>query len=108
MEEDRKVEVKWDVDKNQSFLVKLDVMVQDRKNILRDITQAISDADTNVRGAEIKGGQTTSAGWFIIEVKNIGHLNKTLKKIKKVKGVVQVERSKIGQGVEETQKDEIK
>jgi GTP pyrophosphokinase len=107
-EDERKVEVEWDVGKDQSFMVKLDVMVQDRKNILRDITQAIADTDTNVRGAEIKGGETTSIGNFIIEVKNISHLNKTLKKIKNVKGVIQVERAKGSERMEETSKDEIK
>jgi len=108
IEDERKVEVKWDVGKDQSFLVKLEVLVEDRKNMLRDITQAISDADTNVRGAEIKGGETTTTGGFIVEVKNINHLNKTLKKIKKVKGVIQVERSKGLERIEELQKDEIK
>jgi guanosine-3',5'-bis(diphosphate) 3'-pyrophosphohydrolase len=107
-EDERMVEVKWDVGKDQSFLVKLEILVEDRKNILRDITQAISDADTNVRGAEIKGGETTSSGSFIIEVKNINHLNKTIKKIKKVKGVIQVGRSKGLEKIEATQKDEIK
>ncbi len=106
-EDERRVEVKWDVEKDQSFLVKLDVMVEDRKNMLRDITQAISDADTNVRGAEIKGGETTSTGSFIIEVKNINHLNKTLKKIKKVKGVIQVERSKGLEKIKAPQENEI-
>ena len=108
MEDERKVEVRWDVGKDQSFMVKLEVLVEDRKNMLRDITQAISDADTNVRGAEIKGEEITSTGSFIIEVKNINHLNRTLKKIKKVKGVIQIERSKGIERVEETQKDEIK
>jgi len=107
-EDERKVEVEWDVGKDQSFMVKLNVMVQDRKNILRDITQAIADTDTNVRGAEIKGGETTSMGNFIIEVKNISHLNKTVKKIKNVKGVIQVERAKGSERMEETPKDEIK
>ncbi len=94
VEDGRRVDVKWDAGRDQSFMVKLEVLVEDRKNVLRDITQAISDADTNVRGAEIKGGETTSSGSFIVEVKNIAHLNKTVKKIKKVKGVVQVERSR--------------
>jgi guanosine-3',5'-bis(diphosphate) 3'-pyrophosphohydrolase len=94
IENERKVEVEWDVDKDQSFMVKLEVLVQDRKNILRDITQAIADSDTNVRGAEIKGGETVASGSFVIEVKNLSHLNKTLKRIKKVKGVMQVERAK--------------
>jgi guanosine-3',5'-bis(diphosphate) 3'-pyrophosphohydrolase len=94
IENERKVEVEWDVDKDQSFMVKLEVLVQDRKNILRDITQAIADSDTNVRGAEIKAGETVASGSFVIEVKNLSHLNKTLKRIKKVKGVMQVERAK--------------
>jgi guanosine-3',5'-bis(diphosphate) 3'-pyrophosphohydrolase len=93
-ENGRKIEVQWDAARDQSFMVKLEVLVEDRKNVLRDITQAISDADTNVRGAEIKGGDTTAWGTFIVEVKNIAHLNKTVKKIRKVKGVIQVERSK--------------
>jgi guanosine-3',5'-bis(diphosphate) 3'-pyrophosphohydrolase len=93
-ENGRKIEVQWDAARNQSFMVKLEVLVEDRKNMLRDITQAISDADTNVRGAEVKGGDTTACGTFIVEVKNIAHLNKTVKKIRKVKGVIQVERSK--------------
>jgi len=107
-EDERKVEVEWDVGMDQSFMIKLDILVEDRKNILRDITQAIADTDTNVRGAEIKGGETTSIGNFIIEVKNLSHLNKTLKKIKNVKGVIQVERSKGAERIEETPKDEIK
>lgn len=94
IENERKVGVEWDVDKDQSFLVKLEVLVEDRKNILKDITEAIADVDTNVRGAEIKGGESVASGSFVIEVKNLSHLNKTLKKIKKVKGVIQVERAK--------------
>jgi GTP pyrophosphokinase len=107
-EEDRRVEVTWDTGKDQAFLVKLDILVQDRKNILRDITQAISDADTNVRAAEVRGRETTPTGSFIVEVKNISHLNKTLKKIRRVKGVIEVGRSKGMGQVEETEKNEAK
>ena len=94
MENERRLAVEWDVDKDQSFMVKLEVLVEDRKNILKDITEAIADVDTNIRGAEIKGGEAVATGSFVIEVKNLGHLNKTLKRIKKVKGVIQVERAK--------------
>ncbi|HVP37112.1 MAG TPA: bifunctional (p)ppGpp synthetase/guanosine-3',5'-bis(diphosphate) 3'-pyrophosphohydrolase [Terriglobales bacterium] len=94
VESDRKVEVEWDVDKDQSFIVRLAILVEDRKNILKDITEAIADADTNVRGAEIKPGQAATVGNFIIEVKNLRHLNRTIKRIKRVKGVIEVERAK--------------
>jgi len=90
----RRVEVEWDVDKKQSFMVNLEILVEDRKNILRDITEAIADADINVRGAEIKPGQVATVGNFIIEVKNLRHLNRTIKRIRRVKGVIEVERTK--------------
>ncbi len=93
-QEDRKLEVEWDVDKDQSFPVKLEVLVEDRKNILHELTKAIADSETNIRGVEIKGEGAFSYGILAIEVKNIRHLNKTIKKIKKVKEVISVERAK--------------
>ncbi len=94
LDSNRKVEVEWDVDKNQSFLVKLEILLEDRKNMLRDITEAIADADTNIRGAEIKPGQAATVGTFLVEVKNLRHLNRAIKRIKRVKGVIEVERAK--------------
>lgn len=94
LDSNRKVEVEWDVDKNQSFLVKLEILLEDRKNMLRDITEAIADVDTNIRGAEIKPGQAATVGTFLIEVKNLRHLNRAIKRIKRVKGVIEVERAK--------------
>jgi len=94
---DRQVEVQWDVGKDESFVVRLELVLEDRKNMLRDITEAITDADANVRGAEIKSGETMAMGDFLIEIRNLNHLNRTIKKIKEVKGVVAVKRA---EGVE--------
>ncbi len=91
---DRSVDVQWDVQKGQWFLVKLLVVAEDRKGLLHDITEAISDADTNIRGVEIKPGETPAYGTLLIDVKNLRHLNRTIKKIKRVKGIVMVERVK--------------
>ncbi len=90
---ERQVEVKWDVGKEQSFVVRLELLLEDRKNMLRDITQAIADADVNVRGAEIKSAETMAVGNFVVEIKNLSHLNRTIKKIRKVKGVIAVRRT---------------
>lgn len=98
VENDRRVDVQWDVQKDQSFLVKLEVMLEDRKGLLHDITEAIADADTNIRGAEIKPSEPPTHGTLLIEVKNLRHLNRAIKKIKRVKGVIMVQRAK---GMEE-------
>jgi GTP pyrophosphokinase len=93
---ERMIEVEWDVDKDQAFIVRLDILLEDRKNMLRDITEAISEADANVRGAEISGKGGPVVGTFVVEVKNLGHLNRVVQKVDKVKGVISIERAKGG------------
>jgi len=91
---ERKIAVSWDAGMDQSFVVQLDVVVEDRKGMLRDITEAIADSNTNVRGAEIYSSDTTAQGKFLIEVSSLSHLNRIIDKMKKVKGVIQVQRSR--------------
>ncbi len=90
---ERKISVSWDTGKDQSFVVQLEIVVEDRRNMLRDITQAIADSNTNVRGAEMYAHDTTAIGKFVVEVTNLAHLNRIIDKVKKVKGVLSVRRA---------------
>jgi len=94
-EPERRVDVDWDVEKGQSFLVRLYALVEDRKNLLKDITEAIAEADVNVRGGEIAVGQSPAIGHFIIEIQNYGQLSRVMNKINKVRGVLSVDREGI-------------
>ena len=91
-EPERRVEVEWDVEKGQSFFVRLHTLVEDRKNLLKDITEAIANVDINVRGGEITPGLSPAVGHIVVEIQNYGQLAKAIDKIKKVKGVLSVER----------------
>jgi GTP diphosphokinase / guanosine-3',5'-bis(diphosphate) 3'-diphosphatase len=91
-EPERRVEVEWDVDKGQSFMIRLYALVEDRKNLLKDITEAVADADINVRGGEITVGQSPAVAHFIVEIQNLNQLSKAIAKIRKVKGVLSIER----------------
>lgn len=91
---ERKISASWDAGPDQSFVVQLDVTVEDRKGMLRDITEAISSSNTNVRGAEVHSEDTTASGKFLIEVSSLSHLNRIIDKIRKVKGVISVQRSR--------------
>jgi len=93
---DRVIDVEWDAARDQAFIVRLDILLEDRKNMLRDITEAISEADANVRGAEITGKGGPVSGAFVIEIKNLGHLNRVIHKVEKVRGVLSIERAKGG------------
>ncbi|MFO7719741.1 MAG: bifunctional (p)ppGpp synthetase/guanosine-3',5'-bis(diphosphate) 3'-pyrophosphohydrolase [Gillisia sp.] len=88
---ERRIDVSWDTAKGQSFVVQLRLVVEDRRNMLRDITQAIADVDTNVRAAEMRPPEdTTAVGTFVVEVSSLSHLNRILDKVRKVKGVLSV------------------
>jgi GTP pyrophosphokinase len=84
---ERTVPVSWDVEKDQTFVVRLEVEVEPRKNILADITESIADSDTNVRGADINIDGTSTAGIILVEVASLSQLEKVMSKIRKVKGV---------------------
>jgi guanosine-3',5'-bis(diphosphate) 3'-pyrophosphohydrolase len=98
---ERKIAVSWDTGKDQSFLVQLDIIVEDRRNILRDITQAIADSNTNVRGAEMYARDSTANGRFVVEVTDLSHLNRIIDKINKVKGVISVHRARGRETIEQ-------
>ncbi|MFZ1682707.1 MAG: ACT domain-containing protein, partial [Candidatus Zixiibacteriota bacterium] len=91
---ERKISVSWDTGRDQSFVVQLELVVEDRRNMLRDITQAIADSNTNVRGAEVTTHDSTGTGKFIVEVMDLSHLNRIIDKVRKVKGVISVRRAK--------------
>ncbi|MFH1686212.1 MAG: bifunctional (p)ppGpp synthetase/guanosine-3',5'-bis(diphosphate) 3'-pyrophosphohydrolase [bacterium] len=90
---ERRIDVSWDAGKGQSFIVELELVVEDRKNMLRDVTEAIADSDTNVRAAEMRAQDSTASGRFVIEVSSLSHLNRIMEKVRKVRGVISVVRS---------------
>ncbi|UCD18035.1 MAG: bifunctional (p)ppGpp synthetase/guanosine-3',5'-bis(diphosphate) 3'-pyrophosphohydrolase [Candidatus Zixiibacteriota bacterium] len=98
---ERIIPVSWDVSRDQTFVVRLQVTVEPRKNVLVDITDAIADNDTNVRGADINISEASTVGVIVIEVKNLSQLERVLKRIRKVKGVISVRRASGSDGMPE-------
>jgi GTP pyrophosphokinase len=91
--QERKIDVSWDAGRSQSFVVELEMVVEDRKGMLRDVTEAIAGSDSNVRAAEMTAQDSTATGRFVVEVASLSHLNRILDRVRKVKGVISVIRS---------------
>jgi len=90
---ERTIPVSWNTTQDQTFVVRLEVNVEPRKNILVDITDSIADSDTNVRGADINISEASTVGIIIVEVNSLSQLERVMKKIGKVKGVISVKRA---------------
>jgi GTP pyrophosphokinase len=91
---ERRLEVEWDVEGEDHFVVGLKIYGEDRPSLLADIAQSISVSGTNIRGVDMGAEERAAAGCFLVEVKNLRHLEDVMKAIKRVKGVTGVERER--------------
>jgi GTP pyrophosphokinase len=96
-DKDRIVDVAWDTKEAASYSVKIGVVTVDRPGMLASVSAAITSAKANISHADI----TTTADRrailnFVVEILNAAHLDKVLKGIEKVDGVVQAKRVRGG------------
>lgn len=89
---DRTIEVNWTVEVDEQFKVQLSLLGEDRHNLLRDITQALSTQNTNIIHVDLRAKDKLVTGKLIIEVKNLPHLTRIINSISKLKGMLNVER----------------
>ncbi len=92
LSEDRRVEIEWATEKDDRFFVRLFMEGTDRRGLLSDVATAISDTDTDIVQADMRGVERGMLGRFSIEVKDLAHLTRVIKAVSEVKGVVQVDR----------------
>ena len=79
-------------EKGERFFVKLQMHGTDRRGLLSDVAKAISDTGTDIQHADIRAVTDGMVGEFVVEVQNLGHLEKVINAIRRVKGVLVVER----------------
>ncbi|MDT8436071.1 MAG: bifunctional (p)ppGpp synthetase/guanosine-3',5'-bis(diphosphate) 3'-pyrophosphohydrolase [Gemmatimonadota bacterium] len=89
---ERRIQIDWDVDGSRRFLVRVVMEGTDRHGLFADIARSISDTGTNIQSADIKAVEGGMQGQFVIEVENLAHLKKVMRQIRRVKGVLSVER----------------
>ena len=89
---ERRIAVSWDVEKDQSFFVGLKVYGNDRTGLLGEISKTITDSDINITSATMKTADGLADGEFMIQVEHVNQLERVIRRIKKLKGVEQVER----------------
>jgi guanosine-3',5'-bis(diphosphate) 3'-pyrophosphohydrolase len=89
---ERRVEIEWEAESGDRFFVRLVIEGDDRRGLLSDIATAITDTGTNIASAEIKTTDGGMTGQFVVEVQDLAHLKKVMKSIKRVAGVLSVDR----------------
>lgn len=89
---ERRIGVQWAPRDDESFVVDVTVVANDRSNLLHDLTSAISNMDINLRGTSATSSDGCAEMHFVMEVANLKQLNKMLKDLERVKGIEKVYR----------------
>lgn len=92
-DEQRKVEVTWQLSKDYTFPVRLKITGSDRKGLLSDISSVIAANKVNILNAQaMTYPDRSAAGIYEVEIENMSQLQKVMKSIQKIKGVRSVDR----------------
>jgi len=92
---DRRIDVEWDKTGDVlPYSVRLRIAVADRRGILADLTSRISDINTNIRDVEATvDAEHRGSIRMTVEISDLKHLERVVKSLKNVEGVVDVERA---------------
>ena len=90
----RIVPVDWEVGRKDLFNVRMKVVGQDRKGLVKDMTETISKLNVNMTSVDIKVKDTVATAIFIIQVKNLKEFDRIVRNVSKVKSIDSVERTK--------------
>lgn len=92
-ESERVVDVEWPGSSLADFLVAIHVSGKDRAGLLSDVTHAISKyQNTNIRSVNMDSKGQLFDGQIMLYVKNTEHLVRLIDRIRKVPGILDVER----------------
>ena len=89
---DRFIEVEWDFAKNSSFLIRLKIEIEDRKHLLKDLTESTSSMNINIKSVDISAEDGIAACLMIIEIMDIKQLNRLKNRIIKNIRPISIER----------------
>ncbi len=93
---ERRIDVEWDsAGADQApYIVRLTMQVEDRKGMLAEISAKVSDINTNITYMEARTGEDQHARIdMTVEIRDVKHLDKVIRSIKGVQGVLGVERT---------------
>ena len=95
---ERRIDVEWDKARSRegaaSYTVRLTIEVEDRKGLLAAVSAKIADINTNITDLKARSGVNDQRARIdlTVEIGDLKHLEKVIKSLKSVSGVLDVER----------------
>ncbi|MFO7891494.1 MAG: bifunctional (p)ppGpp synthetase/guanosine-3',5'-bis(diphosphate) 3'-pyrophosphohydrolase [bacterium] len=98
----RSIEVSWDVSGDESYLVRIEVVSQYRKNFIRNIGDSLANVNSNLLDIDMSTHNSIIKAYLVLEVRNVSHISNIIRSFMSIKGVMSVRRKG---GLKETSND---
>jgi GTP diphosphokinase / guanosine-3',5'-bis(diphosphate) 3'-diphosphatase len=89
---DREIEVVWAGEQRSSYEIDLEVVAEDQTGILARVVASISNLKTNIRNFDARSTEGRGVVGVTVEIADLKHLEKVIKSISAVDGVLSVQR----------------
>ena len=93
---ERKIAVEWERGAEAAYDVRISVEVEDRPGLLAAITALLADMKTDIRNAGVRTfDDRTASIELTLRIQDLKHLDKVVKSVRAVAGVIDVERQAV-------------
>lgn len=94
-ESERLVEVEWDTGRKTIYPAKISIVTEDRPGLLANISSVLAKCEINIIQANVRQGPHKRAYFELsIGIEDLAQLNQTLEEVRKVNGIIHLERVK--------------
>ena len=88
----RLITVEWEISNDTSFMVRLKIEGEDRKNLAKDIIECTSNLNMNISSINMAGDSGLAKCMIIVQVRDIKQLNRLKNKLKTITRIYKIER----------------
>ncbi len=92
-EKDRFIDVKWHVKAGRTFVTRINVIGEDRPNLIFDVSQIIHDLHTNMLSINFSVEGKLARGQVAVMVESLKHAERIIQKLKNIPGVLTIDRT---------------
>jgi GTP pyrophosphokinase len=90
--EDRFVDVDWDIKSDSAYLVRLNITASDRKHLLKDISEKVSLLNIYIQSIDMKAHDGFATCILIIQVRDTRQLERLFRKLKQLTNIISINR----------------
>ena len=92
-ERDRFIDVKWQVKAGRTFVTRINLIGEDRANLIYDVSQIIHDQHTNMLSINFSVEGKLARGQVAVMVESLKHAERIIQKLKNIPGVLSIDRT---------------